>query len=273
MLQIHQTQKIQTQRWQQMTGTIVMLAMISYPLPLLAAPQNIANAPVAMEAIRFGANNRQDPPRRGTPRGTVGTGSRGDCRSTTKPLTLLAGSRGLEQTVSEHPTFWVYVPYSPDETTSGEFSLQDGEVDLYRTTFQLPTSPGIVSLTLPQSAAPLQPGREYRWYVDINCPSLKPSRHVTPASVTGIVQRVAMPATLAQELSTAKTPWQRAVSYAKHGLWFDTLTELAQLRLNQPQDNGAKQAWVELLSEREEWLKVIADEAIVGSVITSSPPK
>lgn len=273
MLQTYQTQMIQTQWLQRITGMIVMLAVISSPLPLLAATQNAVTVPVAMEAIRFGANNRQDPPRRGTPRGTVGTGSRGDCRSTTKPLTLLAGSWGLEQTVSEYPTFWVYVPYSPNETTSGEFSIQDGEVDMYRTTFQLPTSPGIVGLTLPRSVAPLQPGKEYRWYVDINCPSLKPSRNVTPASVTGIVKRVVMPETLTQDLSTAKTPWQRTVSYAKHGVWFDTLTELAQLRLNQPQDNAARQAWIELLSEREEWLKLIADEAIAGSVITSSPPK
>jgi hypothetical protein len=179
----------------------------------------------------------------------------------------------LEQTVSEYPTFWVYVPYTPDETTSGEFSLQDGEEDLYRTPFQLPTSPGVVSITLPKTVPPLQPGREYRWYVDINCPSLKPSRNPTPASVTGMVKRIALPATLAQELNIARTPLQRAASYARHAFWFDTLTELAQLRLKHPQDQTVRQAWVELLSDRGDWLKQIANETILGTVRTPPSPK
>lgn len=272
-----QTHWFQTHRFQRafhirMVMGLTVMGSLSDPLPLLAAPQNAANTS-ASGLIQFVTSNANDPPDRGTPPGTVGTGSRGDCRSTSKPLMLLAGSHGLEQTVSEYPTFWVYVPYAPDETTSGEFALQDGEEELYRVPFQLPTSPGIVSIPLPKSAAPLQIGKEYRWYVDINCPSLKLSRNPTPASVTGTVKRVAMPETLAQALSIAKTSLQRTASYAKYGLWFDTLTELAQLRLNQPQDPIAKQAWVKLLSDREQWLKTIANEAIVGNVITSSPPK
>jgi Domain of Unknown Function (DUF928) len=266
---------IQTHWLQRASGMsiLMLLPAMSYPLPLLAVAQNSPTASAELGAIQFTLSNTQNPPKRGTARGTVGTGSRGNCRSTAKPLTLLAGSDGLEQTVSAYPTFWFYVPYSPDETTSGEFSLQEGEADLYRTAFRLPTSPGIVSITLPRSVAPLQIGKEYRWYVDINCPSVKPSRNLTPASVTGMVKRVAISERLAQTLSTAKTPWQRTTSYASHGLWFDTLTELAQLRLHQPQDQAVKQAWVQLLSDRAEWLKPVAEEAIVGSVITSSPPK
>lgn len=251
---------------------LAIAGFFSYPLSLLAAPQNSTGSSPESGLIKFALSNLKDPPNRGTPRGTVGTGSRGDCLSTTKPLTLLAGEPGLEQTVSEHPTFWVYVPYTPDATTSGEFSLQEGDEEVYRVPFQLPTARGIVSITLPGRVA-LESDKEYRWYVDINCPSLKPSRHPTPVSVTGIVKRVAMSAPLTADLSNAKTPLQRAASYAQHGLWFDTLTELAHLRLNQPQNREARQAWVDLFSDRSEWLKFIADEAIAGSVITNSPPK
>ncbi|WP_421654380.1 DUF928 domain-containing protein [Leptothermofonsia sp. ETS-13] len=269
---------IQLRWFQRKPNAVLVIALsiagsFSDPLSLLAAPQNSAGVSTEPKLIQFALSNLKDPPNRGTPRGTVGTGSRGDCLSTTKPLTLLAGGQGLEQTVSGHPTFWVYVPYAPDETTSGEFSLQEGEEEVYRAPFQLPPSPGIVSIVLPNSVAPLQPGKEYRWYVDINCPSRKPSRNSTSVSVTGIVKRVAMSATLAEDLGNAKTPLQRAASYARHGLWFDTLTELAHLRLKQPHNHEARQAWIELFSDRNDWLRLIAHEAITGSVITSSPPK
>lgn len=243
------------------------------PLSLLAAPQNALGVSTEPRLIQFALNNLKNPPNRGTPRGTVGTGSRGDCLNTTKPVTLLAGEPGLEQTVSGHPTFWVYVPYAPDATTWGEFSLQEGEEEVYRAPFQLPPSPGIVGIVLPGSVAPLQPGKEYRWYVDINCPRRKSSRNSSSVSVTGIVKPVAIPATLVEDLGNAKTPLQRAASYARHGLWFDTVTELAHLRLNQPHNSEARQAWIELFRDRSDGLKRIADEAITGRVITSSPPK
>ena len=72
-----------------------------------------------------------------------------------------------------------------------------------------------------------------------------------------------LPQSLITELMTAKTPLQRATSYAKHGIWFDTLTELAQLRLDQPQNQAAKQVWTELLSDRALQLEAIADQSRV----------
>ena len=89
--------------------------------------------------------------------------------------------------------------------------------------------------------------------------------------MTGLVKRVATPETLLTELATAKTPLQRIASYAKYGFWFDTVTEVALLRLNQPQNTAAKRAWMELLNHND--LQFMVDEAIVGRVTASSPPK
>ena len=208
-------------------------------------------------------------PDRGTPPANEGTGSRGDClyKKDMQPLTRLVGAYHLKLTVNEYPTFWFYVPYTPQEAPLGEFSLQDGEKEVYRAAFQLSATPGIVGITLPSTAPSLAERKEYRWYLDINCPRLASSEEsITPASLTGIVTRLAPPSELAQELKVAPTPLAKIKIYAKYGVWYETLTELAQLRLNEPQNSSLEKTWVELLNSPNIGLERIAQEPIVGSV-------
>lgn len=153
----------------------------------------------------------------------------------------------------------------------GEFVLQDGDTDVYRTRFKLNATPGIVSVSLPSSVPPLAVGKEYRWYVDINCPSAtSKSESLTPASLTGVVQRVSASSELQKELDTAKTPLERIAVYAKHGIWLETLTELAQLRLKEPQNPNLQSVWRELLNAENVNLGKIVQEPIVGSVTAIS---
>jgi hypothetical protein len=258
--------------FQQIGNSAIVLALTvaswGTPLPARAVPQSPSQATTQSELIRFVFN--VDPPDRGTPPAGQGTGGRGDClRSVDRPpLTRLVGSQGLDQTVDEHPTFWIYVPYTAAEAPSGEFSLHDGDHDVYRVQFQLPSTPGIVSVTLPHTVAPLEVDKSYRWYFEINCPNQKVSREPTPASVTGLVKRMALSETLLNELNAATTPLRRAAVYAKQGFWFDTLTELAQLRLAEPENAVIKQAWTDLLNDRRIQLQSVAEAAIVGHVTT-----
>ena len=212
----------------------------------------------------------QEPPDRGTPKSDEGTGSRGDClsKSSLPPLTSLAGGKNhLKLTASDRPTFWIYLPYTQAEASYGEFSLQNGDNEIYRTRFKLPAKPGIVSVSLPSTVAPLEVGKQYRWYFDINCSASASSDDLsTPASLTGTVERVAFSANFARELKTASKPLNRIATYAKHGIWYDAVTELAQLRLQQPDNPTLKQAWNKLLSDRHVKLEEISSEPILGSV-------
>ena len=255
--------------------TWVIASLISSTAPSLAQLDEPSNPNSdSIQQIRFIL-----PPDRGTPPETGGTGTRGDCLSKPEkpPLTRLAGKKNFELTVSERPTFWAYVPYTLEEAPSGKFSLQDGEDNVYSTQFQLPATPGIVSIRLPSTAKPLEVGKTYRWYFDINCPTSDSANKVTPASMTGVVQRILPSVELEQELKAAKTPLERIAAYAKHSIWHETLTDLAQLRLNEPQNSLVERLWVELLSDKTIdkiiGLKNIAPEPIAGSVITSSPPE
>lgn len=250
------------------TGILVSLS--DYSIPLLAQSSQItSNRPFQLQISFIPANT--EPPDRGTPPASEGTGSRGDCfyKQDMPPPTRLVGSHPLKLTFEKYPTFWVYVPYTPQEATDGEFSLQDGDSEVYLTHFQLPATPGIVGISLPPTVPPLAVGKEYRWYFDINCPrSPSSDESAAPASLTGLVQRISVSAQLERELNAAKTPLQRIATYARHGIWYEALAELAQLRLHEPKNPMLQKTWIELLSDRTVDLAKIAQEPIVGKVIS-----
>lgn len=151
------------------------------------------------------------------------------------PLTRVVGGSQLKSTVSTRPTVWVYVPYNATDAKSGEFSLQDGDVELYRTRFRLPEKAEIISISLPSTVPALAVGNSYRWYVEVNChgASDRGSSH-TPASITGLIKRQSIPVELAKQLQKASSPIEKVSAYAKYGIWYETITELAQLRLKEP---------------------------------------
>ncbi|MCY7320311.1 MAG: DUF928 domain-containing protein [Phormidesmis sp. CAN_BIN36] len=52
-----------------------------------------------------------------------------------------------------------------------------------------------------------------------------------------------------QALATAKTPLERAMNYAKYGIWYDALSELGtQIRTSK--NNNAIAAWNQLLQQQ-----------------------
>ena len=248
--------------------TLSLSSLILSPEISLAQSNKPANNYSENREISF-IPAQLDPPNRGTPKSDKGTGSRGDClyKPSLPPFQSLAGKNHLKLTTSDRPTFWVYLPYTQTEAPYGEFSLQNGDHEIYRTRFQLSAKPGIVGVSLPSTVAPLAVGKQYRWYFDVNC-SVSPSYDdfSTPACLTGIVERVAFSADLARELKTASKPLNRIATYAKYGVWYDVVTELAQLRLEQPENSTLKQAWNQLLSDRNVNLGEISSEPIVGRV-------
>lgn len=206
------------------------------------------------------------PPNRGTPPTDSGTGSRGEClvKKDIPPLKRLAGSPALKYTLSAYPIIWLYSPYTTQDAPDGDFSLQLGDKEVYRTKIQLPKTPGIIGIPLPQNLSPLVVEQEYRWYFEVNCSSTTSSESSSPASVTGLIERIPPSDELKQELASATTDLDKITVYAKYGIWYETLTELAQLRLKDPNNPNLQQAWINLLSEPTVGLKDLAQEPLIG---------
>lgn len=199
--------------------------------------------------IRFRPN--VPPPDRGTPRAPYGTGSRGDCLQTSElpPLAPFSGNVGMDITVSEHPSFWVYVPYAHSDVSGATFSLQSGDTEVYQQTVTLLNTPGVVEIVTPTTLPPLEVGDAYRWYFEMTCPQADSAEEPTPVTVTGLVQRVTPSAELVNELAIAQSPLEKVAAYANHQIWYETLSALAKLRQDNPEDQSLVEAWEDLLSD------------------------
>ena len=155
-----------------------------------------------------------DPPPRGAPGDRTDAGSR-------DPHNFLAliPATNLGLTAIAHPTFWLYLPTSFPDDIPFEFVLRDEQQEVvFRTVFELEKAAGIASFSLPENSPPLEIGKKYQWC--FLCGNI--SRH-------GWVERVAMKPEILVQLETAALR-QRVLLFAKHGLWYETLTELVALR-------------------------------------------
>lgn len=199
----------------------------------------------------------------GRPGRRAGGGSRSPCPSMNTPLTALMPVTNSGKTVAERPTFWFYVPYSPQEARSGEFVLQDEENnDVYRTRsrFKLPGTPGFVSLSIPLTEAPLEINKWYRWYFKLYCESQKLS---APVFVEGWVQRSELTTALESRLKAA-TLEEKYTAYITDSIWYDAIDSLAELRLAQPPSATPDSNWANQL--RSVGLERLQQEPVVGRV-------
>lgn len=164
----------------------------------------------------------------------------------------------LGLTVSERPTFWVYVPKMPTTTHPAEFVLQDEDEDIYRTPLVLPEKPGVMSISLPSSPQySLQINKKYRWYFKVYCD--QPQKKSKYFFVDGWVQRVALTPDIESQLKATKA--RDYIVYAKNNLWYDAVTHLANLRRTNSQNTVLNQEWAYLLKSVS--LQDLAQEPIV----------
>jgi hypothetical protein len=187
------------------------------------------------------------------PRKTIGGGRRGggEClqssaNSVSENLNPLLPAQGPALTVSEHPTFLVYVPTSPAKVA--EFTLVSPEGDgIYQTKANLTGSAGIVRFSLPKTEAALELNKDYSWIVTLGCQADGP----TPEDpfVEGVVRRVAVTDDLKDSLREAKleSALARIATYSDSGIWYEAAAGLANLRAAKPNDAELKEAWQELL--------------------------
>jgi hypothetical protein len=171
----------------------------------------------------------------------------------------------LGLTIAAYPTFFFYIP----QTSAQElrFVLLDEEKgnQVYKTTFTPPTTPGIVSLSLPsnKNLPPLEVGKTYHWYFQINCSAQQLEQDIGNVYVDGWVQRLEPSLILTSQLEKA-SPRKRVELYRNNDLWYDALTTLAEQRRLKPNDFAIATEWENLLGSGG-LNKEIARKPIVGS--------
>lgn len=164
-----------------------------------------------------------EPPNRGMPRTTQGTGSRGCTLSEPVTVTLLVPNDHTGETISGRPTFFWHV--SGKTSVPMEFALVEPGVTkpLFVQQMQVQKR-GIMQVQLPQDAPELVTGRKYRWSVSLLCNPNRPSSNVF---VQSWIERVAAKPELTQKLFNAQSEQERARIYAASGLWYDALAGIS----------------------------------------------
>jgi hypothetical protein len=144
-------------------------------------------------------------------------------------------------TASAHPTFLINVPEMPN--ASGVVYMEDPasgnrNPQLYKATFDLTDTAGIVGIEMPSEAPALEVGSSYRWRVVINC-SPDEGEENTVVFSGGEVQRVA---------NTEGTVDDQLEFYLAEGIWQETAEILAVNRYNQASAT-ANEEWAFLMAE------------------------
>lgn len=180
-----------------------------------------------------------NPPNRGAP-GRSSTiadaGSRGCGIITLEPTQTHWG-----ETIRPQPTFWVFLSQA-GRTVELSLVPEGSDEVLYTATYAEIAQVGVSRLAPPEGVPALEPDVPYRWMLSVNCPDESGEDSAT----TGIVVRRSPSDDLSQQLAEADTE-ARINLLASHGFWFDTLTEVGDWRLRDPQSDSAFLAWASLL--------------------------
>lgn len=254
----------------QLTALSIFFLSFSQPLLAYAGEANQLRQGLSKNLIEFifnrnseeeSANDDSDsgPPRR-RPTGRTPGADRDDCPATALPLTALIPIYDDEPplTISEHPTFWFYIPHQPEEIVAGEFvyTNQNGE-QVYRGFFELENTPGIVNITIPpESGTSLSVDHNYRWVFKLLCNPRDPSSYVF---VQGDIKRVDVEEELMTELNSQED--EDYIVYARHRIWHDALTSLgSRLRADETEE-VIQDNWRKLLEDVD--LGHLADEPVL----------
>lgn len=243
---------------------IISVSTITWVFVSFTSDQAISRAQIYRPVNNFFVQRSQqtkqtpDYSKYGRPGRRIGGGSRNPCPSTNPLLTAFIPITNWGNTVAERPTLWFYVPYSPQQVSSGKFILQEvqGEKpenyvyqELYQISFTLPKTPGLVSFTIPSTKAPLEIDKKYFWSFKLYCQP--PEASTSDASsnpsilVEGWVDRVKPTPELERQLKAATEPEYSI--YTNNLIWYDALDSLTKLRITQPTNTKLTDEWINLL--------------------------
>jgi hypothetical protein len=255
-------------KWLTFAFILADILVSSMTVPLRASFVVPMNSPKT-EVDKFIVQQKLDfkmPPEGAPGQGRGGAGSRNPICDLELPLTALIPLRYFGLT-TESPTFWFYVPYPSTIGYSVEFLLEDRDSakkdnepqEIYKQTFPLQATPGIINIRLPERIK-LDSDKDYQWKFSV---IVNPEDRNDDCFVYGGVRQIPSNFNLNLQLETATTRQERIAIYAENGLWYDTLTNLAELRLQNPDDAALKADWENLLEHPLVRLGDIVSEPLV----------
>lgn len=242
-------------------SSLPAIAYVPENAPTPSSEQASFNTQGTLVAQRLSFSNQRIRPSRNR----IGGIARGECGTTDssiKPIALLPPSSSeiaarnqleVEATISEHPTFFVYLPATEAEQVEFLLTTEDPGQIIYETTFDIPDTPGIVGVKLPIDVPALEVSHFYNWSLTMLCDPVDRSSN---PSVEGWVERIEPNSFLAMRLQGAHVRDLPAI-YSAAGIWQDTLASLAELRYENPNDPELQADWVSLLNSVD--LENIAD--------------
>lgn len=173
--------------------------------------------------------------------------SRGSCPQMDFPLTAIAPKSNISQTITTHPRWWFFLPYSAARISKVEFVLQDeGRNDLVRNTLLVPESLPYFSTTIPNTHPGIETDRWYRWYLKVYCLD---GENTVPLFVSGWVQKIRLESQEARLVLQSSS--LNANSYARQGLWLDAVNLLMKTQISDPSGSHLSKVWREIISSPE----------------------
>jgi Domain of Unknown Function (DUF928) len=231
-----------------LSGFAVTFSSLSATMPAKSLPILVSQQINFKPPDASGPDNRQGATHAG---GTP-------CQTDTLIIALIPPSnQGL--TLSESPAFFAYVSLTSFPV---EFSLQteDG-TEVYTTTFKV-EKPGIVEVRIPavgDNKKSLEINKQYQWSFSIIC---DPVDRSMDNYVGSFVKRIEPGPNLQKDLANPE-PMARAIALANNGIWYDTISTLAQMRRQAPEDAALTAEWEKLLKSQK--LDSIATQPLVQS--------
>ncbi len=253
--------------WQYSTSQFLRLLLLFSAWGILIAPYGQGKAIAKENYVSASATSFKvtfNPPAEKRPKTSSGGASRslGQCinqaENSALPLVPLlpAAAKGL--TIASHPTVLAYLPKTSARQVFFSWSDEQNNSH-YQTILPIGDREGIISLTLPEDAPPLEVGKNYQWALALMCDGrLQPDSPV----IQGQIERVAIESTMSDRLKNANA-LETAAIYGEAGIWYETVATLAELQTTQPNDSSLTSNWQELLTSVG--LEKIASTPLIGS--------
>ncbi|MGK7903625.1 MAG: DUF928 domain-containing protein [Hormoscilla sp.] len=199
----------------------------------------------------------EPPPEKGAPEETVMGGSRGNCNSqgatsSAAQMTLLMPENNYGLTVAAHPKLFIYIP---ETAARALFVKLKDESDREHYQKIVPIKSGIVNISLPREAPPLEIGKTYKLFAAMLCGYDPESEQLDPDQPYSVndpwtqaaIKRIAPNSIISGNLDSIGE-LQQAALYAENGIWVETIAILAELRQARPADATIAREWTELLT-------------------------
>jgi hypothetical protein len=193
-----------------------------------------------------------EPPNRGAPERTEDAGSRPGCPESEIPFTAVMPTTNWGETLSDRPSFWFYVPNGASQVEVVITDSRDRIVG--QTTAEIAEADGIVAVEW--DGEPLAVNQFYQWQAFFLCDPEDSESYLSAGG--GLLRRDGVE----PEFETER---DRLLWLAEEGLWFDTVTQLAELQQSDPEDLQWQTDWEALLSDPIVGLDTLLQEPILIS--------